>query len=218
MNNKKLLGLAIAVMVLVLFVSLFIQTAQTKSPIRIACVGDSITRGSGYTGKLQSLLGENYSVGNFGVDGSTVELNSERPYMNQPQFQQAKEFQPNIVVIMLGTNDANVNLEANGDTFEDDYSKLVASFQGLETSPQIWVVKAPPIQNTSIDLSPPILNEKVIPHIDNVAYNLNLPTIDVYSALSNHSEYFADGVHPNGDGATQIAATVCIAITEDSFY
>ena len=70
-----------------------------------------------------------------------------------------------------------------------------------------------------MDLSAPILTQDVIPHIENVANNLNLPTIDVYSALDNHPDYFTDGVHPDSDGATTlIASTVCIAITPDEFY
>jgi lysophospholipase L1-like esterase len=220
-TKMKLLSIGITIIIISLGITTFIQTMGNKipaSPIRVACVGDSITKGSGYTVKLQSLLGAAYSVANFGVDGSTVSLNSNRPYINQPECQKAEEFQPDIVVIMLGTNDANPNLTQYNDTFEDDYSKLVSSFQELESNPQIWVVKSPPIQNNSFDLSAPILTEDVIPHIENVANNLDLPTIDVYSALDNHPDYFTDGVHPDGDGATLIASTVCIAITPGEFY
>jgi lysophospholipase L1-like esterase len=220
-TKMKLLSIGITIIIISLGIATFIQTMGNKSPaspIRVACVGDSITKGSGYTVKLQSLLGAAYSVANFGVDGSTVSLNSNRPYINQPECQKAEEFQPDIVVIMLGTNDANPNLTQYNDTFEDDYSKLVSSFQELESNPQIWVVKSPPIQNNSFDLSAPILTQNVIPHIENVANNLDLPTIDVYSALDNHPDYFTDGVHPDGDGATLIASTVCIAITPGEFY
>ena len=112
MNKKmKLLAIGIAIMIVSGTAAVFIQTVENKKtpplPIRVACVGDSIPRGSGYTVKLQSLLGTHYSVVNSGVDGSTVSLNSKRPYIRQPEFQKAEEFQPDIVVIMLGTNDAN---------------------------------------------------------------------------------------------------------------
>ena len=150
MNRKiKLLAVAVTIiMIALLGVAAFIQTLGSKNQIRVACVGDSITKGSGYTVKLQSLLGTDYSVANFGVDGSTVSLNSKRPYVSQPEFQKAEEFQPDIVVIMLGTNDANPNLTQYDNTFEDDYSKLVGSFQGLESNPQIWVVKSPQFKTT----------------------------------------------------------------------
>ena len=71
-------------------------------PIRVACIGDSITERSSNASDLQTLLGANYSVNNFGVSGSTVTLNSYKPYMQQPQFQIAEDYELDIVIIMLG--------------------------------------------------------------------------------------------------------------------
>jgi lysophospholipase L1-like esterase len=56
------------------------------------------------------------------------------------------------------------------------------------------------------------LADNIIPQIDNVANNLNLPSIDVYNAFGNNSQYFMDGVHPNSDGAAIIASEVDNAI------
>jgi lysophospholipase L1-like esterase len=42
---------------------------------------------------------------------------------------------------------------------------------------------------------------------------MNLFTVDMYNALLNHSEYFADGVHPTREGAAVIAANIYDAIT-----
>ena len=103
----------VAVTIAITMVALIIASVQTLNmqskgatgPIRIACVGDSITEVSGYPSHLQSLLGAQYLVENFGVSGATVLLDSWRPYMDQPEFQSAKEFQPDIIVIILGTND-----------------------------------------------------------------------------------------------------------------
>ena len=78
-------------------------------PINIACVGDSITELTNYPANLQALLGAGYRVESFGVTGSTVLLNTDKPYLNQSAFQQARAFLPNVVVIMLGTNDARIN-------------------------------------------------------------------------------------------------------------
>jgi acyl-CoA thioesterase I len=217
MNPKiKLLAIAFTAIIILACITTFNQIVKSNNApakIRVACVGDSITRDSGYPKKLQSLLGPNYEVGNFGVDGSTVLLHSQRPYMNQTEFKDALDFQPQIVVIMLGTNDANLNLTCYDSTFEDDYSELAISFESLETNPQIWVAESPPIQNNSIDLNASVFREKIIPHIINVAQSLNLPLIDVYDSFENHSDFFMDGVHPDSNGATLIACDVAIAIT-----
>ena len=102
-------GLAILILIVGLAAFLFETQPRNQSPpntIHVACVGDSITNGTEYPSDLWMKLGANYTVGNFGVGGATVSLDSDKPYMNQTDFQSAKQFLPNIVVIMLGTNDA----------------------------------------------------------------------------------------------------------------
>jgi len=192
-------------------------------PIRVACVGDSITEGSGYPGRLQIMLGSNYVVRNFGVSGSTVSLNSTKPYINQIAFQKAADFSPQVVIIMLGTNDANPQIAQSEENFEADYSQLIRSFEDLEGNQTIWIVKSPPIFSENSSYNNTYLTDTVLPQVDNVANQLDLPTVDIYTAFGNHSDYFMDGVHPNGDGASLIASNVYDAITqngssqEDSF-
>ncbi len=218
MNKKtKLLAITIAVVIIVspLAVFNFVKSQNINSqtyfpnyPIRVACVGDSITQNSGYPSDLQSMLGNNYTVGNFGVSGSTVLLNSWEPYMNQTQFQDAKAFEPNIVVIMLGTNDDLMDLHPYNESFESDYAELVTSFQQLQSKPHIWIVTSPSIFSNSSDLSPSYLTDTIIPKTEDLANKMNLPIIDVNSAFGNSSDLFIDGVHPNSQGATLIATEV----------
>lgn len=222
MKTKNLL--VIAVVVLILFSPLTLKlcdlqntkpqtpTATRAGPIKVACVGDSITQDSDYPSVLQTLLGDNYSVGNFGSRGSTVTLNTWKPYMNQSEFQAAQDFDPDIVVIMLGTNDDLSGARPYNASFEDDYTALITSFLNLEGDQQILIAKPPPIFNDSADLSPAYLWDTIIPKTENVANNLNLPIIDVYDAFGNNSSYFVDGVHPNSQGAELIASQVYDAI------
>jgi lysophospholipase L1-like esterase len=203
-------------LIFVLGLAAFVVVATYSAPasaktIRVACIGDSITAGSGYTYKLQMLLGRSYTVANFGVSGSTVSLDSNLPYMNQTEFKKAEEFDPDIVVIMLGTNDAKPEVACD-DNFEADYTQLVTALQGLEGNQMIWVVKSPPIFNNATSYSNTLLVNTVLPHIDNLADDLNLPTVDMYNALSS-PDYFVDGVHPNPSGASVIAYNIYDAIT-----
>ena len=223
MNLKtKICAIGICITILLAGVSTYYMSTiniATAKPIRVACVGDSITQGSGYPQKLQMLLGPNYIVANFGVSGSTVSLNSSKPYMNQTAFKRAEDFDPQIVVIMLGTNDANPEIAHSEDNFEADYAQLVASFEGLEGDQQIWVVKSPPIFSDNSSYNNTYLSNMVLPQIDDLANQMNLPTVDIYSAFGNHSDYFMDGVHPNADGAALIASNICDAIiSPDSSY
>ena len=100
MNRKKLVLFAVGLAILVITsggVSLLILSGGNKDPsldkIRIACVGDSITNGTYYPGDLWMMFGiENYTVGNFGVDGSAVSLDSGNPYMFESAFQKPNNF------------------------------------------------------------------------------------------------------------------------------
>jgi lysophospholipase L1-like esterase len=216
-NRTKIMAIAIAIVILMLPLAVFkvfnqqsseLSISSPSKPIRVACVGDSITAVSGYPSDLQGMLGDNYTVGNFGSSGSTVSLNSWKPYMNQTEFQSAKDFEPNIIIIMLGTNDDLMALHQYNESFEDDYAKLITSFEDLQSTPQIYLADSPPIFNDSSDLSPAYLTNTLIPHTDDLANRMNLPIIDVYDAFGNNSSYFADGIHPNTEGATLIANQV----------
>jgi lysophospholipase L1-like esterase len=224
-KKTKLIALAITIVILlspfavakiINLQSLKAPAASKAGPIRVACVGDSITEITGYPSTLQSMLGDNYTVRNFGSTGSTVLLNSWKPYMGQPQFVNAAAFQPDIIVIMLGTNDDLKDLEQYNESFEGDYAALISSFQQLQSNPQILIANSPPIFSNSSDLNPSYLADTIIPLTDDLANKMNLPLIDVYNSFGNHTDYFLDGVHPNSQGAALIASDVYGAINPSS--
>jgi acyl-CoA thioesterase-1 len=224
MNKKNLRLLAIGLVILLVssgIIAYFIFTIENRknSPaaIRVACVGDSLTQSTQYPYDLWMLLGSAYTVCNFGAGSTTVYLNSETPYMNTSAVQRALEFQPNIVIIMLGTNDAQPNLAQYNASFVDDYETLVAAFQGLMSKPEIWIVLPPPIfSNQSDKINSEYFKFTIIPCIKQAANETSLPLIDVYSALASYSNYFPDGVHPNSAGAKLIANEIYKAITSQN--
>ena len=200
-------------------VFVYMQTQTTNSQIqprviKVACVGDSITANFGYPETLQELLGKNYLVGNFGLGGTTVNLDGETPYMYEPIFREAKESQPDIVIIMLGTNDAHPDLHKYNGSFVNDYITLVNAFQNLNSKPQIWIVKSPPIVNNGTGLSSEFLSQNILPKIEEVAQRTGLPLIDAYTPLLDKPEYFVDGVHPTFEGAMLIADEVYKSISK----
>lgn len=64
---------------------------------KIACVGASITEGVGteprsqksFPAQLQTLLGNEYTIYNYGVSGTTLIRKGDRPYWNTKQYQEA---------------------------------------------------------------------------------------------------------------------------------
>lgn len=219
-KRTYILAAAVAVvMVSASFIALFLAKPQTSTlsdlPINVSCVGDSITQWSGYTDYLQNMLGKNYKVGNFGVAGSAVSTNWFKPYINQSAFQESMNFNPSIVIIMLGTNDAHDDQSTDG--FVNDYENLVSDYEALPGDQRIIIVEPPPIYDNGLGLNGTSLQGQVIPLIQQVASNTSLPVLDVNTALMNHPEYFVDGVHPNSEGALTIATEVSQAITLDDY-
>jgi acyl-CoA thioesterase-1 len=179
--------------------------------IRVALVGDSITELTQYPYFASEILGHNYIVCNFGVCGTTISLDSNSPYLYTEALDSAIRFQPDVAVILLGTNDADLTLEQYRSNLADDYATLLTRFQSLASKPPIWIVKPPPIFNETFGLSKAAIDKEIIPAIEAVAEKANLPLIDVYSSM-NSPRYFLDGVHPNDAGAKVIAELVCHAI------
>ena len=208
-TRTKVLAVCVAAIIISLALIVVFSGAGAT---RVACLGDSITQFSTYPDELQTLLGTSYNVKEFGVSGSTVLINSFTPYLDQREFQKAKEFLPDIVIILLGTNDARADYYHSIDNFVADYEQLVRDVQALESKPKIFLVTPPPLFENNLHLSNANLLEGVIPSIKQVAEDLGLTIIDVYTPLSGHPEYFPDGVHPNNDGASIIASEIYKAI------
>lgn len=218
-KNVLLAALVVVLTISVSYAALFLanigNNSKPSTPISVACVGDSITQLSEYPADLQTVLGADYSVGNFGVAGAAVSTNWYKPYVNESAFQASMDFAPSVVIIMLGTNDAHTYQST--DNFVNDYETLIADYQSLPGDQRIILVKPPPIYENNLELSGTNLQEDVIPLIEQVADNMSVHVLDVNTALTNHPEYFVDGVHPNSDGAITIATEVSQAITLEDY-
>ncbi len=208
MARKWLLA---AVLIVILACSLMVWLLSNNSAsnkIRVACIGDSIIEDYVYP-KLRDALGSNYSVGNFGVGLASVNLQSQKPYMNQTVFTHALAYSPDIIVIMLGTNDAITSYRQYINNFSSSYRALITAFQELSSEPQIYLVIPPPIFNDSSGPNSTILAQEIIPLIRQVANETGLHLIDFHSDLADHPEYFLDdGLHPNQVGSQVIAEKI----------
>ena len=220
-KRKRILAVSIALVIaLSLIAAVFSENLASNSAdgklARIACLGDSITEITGYPAYLQTLLGNNSVVGNFGDSGAAVNFDTARSYYFEPAFYDAKIFEPTTVIIMLGTNDARTDTYKQINSFVADYERLIDSLQALNTKPQIFLVEPPPIFNNMLNLNGTGFADGVIPRIEQVASTLYLPIINVYTPLINHPEYFPDGVHPDPEGAQIIANIIYNAIDSGS--
>lgn len=193
---------------------------QTVAATKIACVGDSITFGAGikdratksYPAQLQALLGDDYEVRNFGVSGATLLKNGNKPYWKLPQFQAAQDFQPDIVIIKLGTNDSKPGNWKHREEFRDDYVEMVELFQDLASKPDVYVCLPVPVFATRWGINEETVKGEVIPLVKKVARKTRAEMIDLYAPLEGKPELLPDKIHPNADGAEVMAKTIQAAI------
>jgi acyl-CoA thioesterase-1 len=193
-----------------------LNPSSFKGAIRVACIGDSITYGSGienretnsYPAVLEQRLGPKFQVRNFGVSGATLLKKGDKPYANLPEFAAASDFVPQVVIIQLGSNDTKPENWRFGNEFAADLRALVEHFQRLPSKPQVWLCLPVPVYETRWGINEATLSDEVIPAILKVAQDKRLPIIDLHAGLSNRPELFPDKVHPNAAGAALMAKTI----------
>ena len=203
-------------MSLLLFLASLVPLSAAE-PIKVACVGDSITAGVGadkgksYPAQLQTLLGGGYTVGNFGVSGRTLLSKGDRPYVKEKAYQAALAMKPDIVIIMLGTNDTKPQNWRFQKEFEADYKALVESFKRLDSKPQVFLCRPSPGPEKPGNIYEGDL-VKLRPRIDKLAASLGCKVIDMNAALAGKPGMLADTVHPNTAGAAELAKAAAKAI------
>lgn len=210
---SSILGIAVAVIAML---------SCTKEPVRIACVGDSITFGHGiadrerdtYPAILDSVMGSKYDVRNFGISGRTLMNRGDVPYMNEQIYQDALAFQPQIVTILLGTNDSKPQNWVFSEDFKSDLRLLVNSFRELPTRPDIWLCLPTPAMGHAWAINDSVIFNGVIPYIKEVAKEEGLNIIDLNTPFQNQRQYFPDTIHPNEAGQEKIAEVILEALTE----
>lgn len=189
------------------------------SSLRLACVGDSITQGAGagqgmaYPTQLKSLLGEGWEVGNFGVSGRTLLRKGDHPYWNEDAYKKALDFKPDAVIIMLGTNDTKPQNWKHKEEFEGDYRDLVKSFLELPSKPRVFICRPVPVPGKgNFGINDAALQEQM-PVYAKLAKELKVRVIDMYAALDGKPELLPDCVHPNTEGAGEMAKAAAKALT-----
>lgn len=193
-------------------------------PVRVACVGNSITYGTGiedrehfsYPVQLQQMLGNGYVVGNFGKPGATLLYKGHRPYVEQPEFKEALRFKGDIAVIHLGINDTDPRNWPNyRDEFVKDYLSIMDSLRAANPKVRFILARMTPIA----DRHPRFLSgtkqwhDEIQTAIETVARVSGAELIDFHEPLYPYPNLLPDAIHPNPEGAGILAKTVYGGIT-----
>lgn len=188
--------------------------------IKVACIGDSLTYGylvedrevNCYPAVLNELLGNDYVVGNFGVNGLTLLKSGDQPYWNHENFKLSSMIEPDIVIIMLGTNDLKVHNFTSLNDFVNTYEEMINHYRRLASKPRVYIATPPTVFPSEYLKMPTISNEdisQIAVAIRELGKKLRVSVVEVNKKTANRPECFvSDGIHTNKNGAELIANVV----------
>lgn len=213
------------------------RKAPAADAIRVACIGNSITDGHGidmatqygYPALLQQLLGDKYWVKNFGVSARTMLNKGDHPYMNEMAWRDALAFQPDVVIIKLGTNDSKPHNWEHGANFKQDLVQMITSLHpdlanlpknkkkrakalaGMKT--KIFLCTPIPAFKQTWNINDSVIVNGIIPVQQEVAKEYGLQVIDLHTLFANDGDkMLSDGIHPDGNGARRMAEIIAEAL------
>ena len=195
-----------------------------EGQIKVALVGDSVTYGhsiknwpkNNYPALLSDSLGEKYCVKSYGVSGSTVQPDGDQPYNNTKAYTWSHELGADILVFMLGSNDSKPENWKGADNFKEEYIKLLDSYTQIENPPFVLLCTPPTAYFpdgiteglSNYDIQPSVV-EEIAEIVKSVAEEKGYTLIDINDLTDNSRHLFGkDNVHPNNEGAKEIASAV----------
>ena len=220
----------------------WLKARKTPKPdaVKVACIGNSITDGHGidvatqfgYPALLQQMLGDNYWVKNFGVSARTMLNKGDNPYMNEMAWKDAVAFNPDIVIIKLGTNDSKPQNWQYGAEFKNDLKQMITTLRPdlaqpqkkkgkkskniLPAKPQIILCTPIPAFKSTWNINDSIIANSIIPIQQEVAREYGLQVIDLHTLFADKSDLVqSDGIHPNEKGVKRMAEIIAETLKKE---
>ncbi len=204
-----------------LCLTFFMLTGYGGEVKKVACIGNSITKGSrlshperdSYPAVLQRMLGNGWTVENWGISGSCASTDSKNMYMKQNAYPKIKASRPDIVTIFLGHDDARKPHQGGLKNFGPGLSMMVKDIKVDNPQVKIYLITPTKVFSKAYDNDDDVIRTQVIPAMRQVAETENVYFVDAYTPTQADGKYFPDGVHPDANGAGHIAQTLYKAIT-----
>ena len=222
---KRFLLLLVWLTVSISLSAQYIDPSKYSTPVKVACIGNSITFGSGisdrprdsYPAQLGRMLGDQWVVRNFGIGGRTMLKKGDFPYWKEDAWAEAKAFLPDVVIIKLGSNDTKSQNWRYSADFLSDSRTMVRELKNLSSHPVIYLCKPVPAYTGRWGINDSIIQNGIIPAIERLAKEEKLLVIDLYSALAGRGNLFPDQIHPNSEGAGLMAECIAKKLTGRAF-
>ena len=200
-----------------------------EEPLRIACVGDSITEG-GSSGNRQTLSypaqlltrlcneGKDVIIGNYGCSATRVLNYSGQHYNDMLAYTLALESDADYVIIGLGTNDAVVSQGGYSQAvrFYNEYTDLLKDFGELATTEKVYATTATHRPSNwgygAINVrAHQIKAAEALANVSDKYVLVDLYALTLQEALAGNF-LSSDELHPHADGYAIYVDVICNAI------
>lgn len=217
-NIQIILSCAMSIMIL--------TSCNKDKSYKISCIGDSITFGwtldnpqkESYPALLDSAYRQsgrtNITVQGFGVCGATLGHSCDMPYIKEQAYQDALASAPDLVTIMLGTNDSKPQNRIFKAEFTQDLDNMVKAFSSLESKPKIVLMTPPHAFSQGWAINDSVLECDIRPIIREYARNNSISIINLDQEFTDNPEMFSDGIHPNKAGQELICCSISKTLLE----
>ena len=161
------------------------------------------------------MLGGEFEVRNFGYNDASARFDADTPYVNKRVYRESLSWNPDIVLLMLGTNDTKTR-NWDPEIFRRDYRRIIESYRALPSAPRVILIA--PIRiflifgKPLLGLHPDTMEEGVRPVIRETALETGLELVDLKDLFSD-TRYCRDGVHPQKTGARMLAEAIYSGIS-----
>lgn len=196
------------------FFVLFCSGLMAQKPLRITCLGGSMTYGvqvansskNAFPVQLQYLLGNRFEVLNFGVANASLLNAGLNGYSHSHQFRQAIRSGADIFILNFGTVESAQLSTHYLASFETSYAALIQELRHSNKEARIILLKSPPAFTADTNfVHAGRIRSDINPAIERLAYRYHTEIIDLYSSFIERPDLFPDAVHPSSLGATVIA-------------
>ena len=195
---------------------------RKEGKLHIACIGDSITYGCAlpmfflrrYPAVLQRLLGPDVQVAAFGVNDRTLQNIGNKPYRKEKACRQSKDYLPDAVVILLGTNDSRDSNWISEEAFRQQYRELITEYLALSSRPRVLICTPPcafsPASRFFVTNNAKLNRIPVIADlVRSTAEETGFELVDLYALTEGRRDLLGpDGLHPSAKGARVIAEAI----------
>lgn len=194
----------------------------SEGQIKVACVGDSNTYGHGitpwflynYPKVLGDMLGEGYVVNNYGHHGATCQSTGDQPYVSYADYKNSIKFEADILIFMLGSNDAKAENWLGEDAFKQEYLARLDEYRA--SNPDMIIYLCTPPTSYRKNSENPARVEIIADIVREIAEEQGLYLIDVNDFTENREDiYIEDGAHLSNEGAAELARLIFSAICDE---